>query len=1448
MFSRKLISIAMGLAAAFTATAQTLPEALRARPLKGEAAKALSAPRAASSAQRLLTTTDGTEIWGSLISSNAWTDNDQPAGMYSFGSNASSTAIEALKVADHLIVNGGYGYKNNYLYYVSYSFDGYTVQSNYYAVSMDDWKSVYTEPVEDVGMIALDADTDPTTNLSYGCFYNSEGSSFEFAKMNYATFEKTTIATLQKGLVAVAMDITGKVYAINTDGALVTVDKMNGEVTVIGSTGVSPKYLQSAAFDRTTGKLYWAATLSSGQSNLYEVNTTTGKATLLKHFPNDEEFTALYIPTPPAGGAPAEVENLAAIFPNGSYDGTISFNAPTKSVDGSALTGELDYYIVVHRDSIRTGKVMPGGEVKETFGFNDFVFGDATFTVLTGNSAGKSKKKNVSLYIGPDEPIAPQNVVLTYDEASQTMTLTWDAVNIGTHGGYVDPATTTYEVVRYPGAKTVAEKLSATTFSESIASDDLTQYYYTVCATYNYKTGALSTSNAVLAGKAYDVPYLETFDYETSFYLFHVDDVNADNSTWAYDAHDRAARYNYHHTNAGDDWLISPSINLVAGKQYRLAFKAYAGMYSGNSLYPERFEVAMGKGNDGSAMTTPLIGKTDLRTETPTEYRKTFTVDADGTYNFGFHAISDANMYRLLVDSISVTEAADKACPDEPTELTVTPAADGSLKATISFLTPAKTIGGTPITSVSKVSIYRNAEAEPIKTFGTTAASTRLTYTDEALTQNGNVTYRVQAANEAGEGLEAEATVFVGFDVPLAPDNVLLRDNNGSLSLSWSAVVNGVNGGNVGSIEYIIYQMDQEGNATQVGTTTETTFSPTIEAVTEQQFVYYRVSARTTAGEGETERSNGVLVGDPYYLPFEESVPQGGLTTVQWYTEQSGSSAFELTTEASADNDGGAFRCVIRTAGDDASVCSPKITLVGATQPKLIFQYYFAPGMEAKIKPIVNLATQSKAETTTIDLATEAGEAGWRQATIDLTPYATAPYIIIELHATGSKSGEAVLIDDVRVVNMLQSNLAARTLSGQQSIYAGQPATFLAIISNLGEETVSDYTVSLFADGKEVTMVEGPAINSLEDKQISLSYTAPAASAGSEMAFYAKINCQDDLNDSDDTTEEIFVSVLESTLPTAENVTASGTEETVLTWDAPEIGDQLSVTDDFEAYTPWATSGFGEWLTYDGDGARNYRFNGITMPHEGEAFAYIVFNPAQLGISTATYPEFTPHSGKQYMVSMAASTYYAPSGNDDWLISPELSGKAQTISLYARSYYNDVEYVYPESFEICTSTGGTAASDFTTVVATNRDLPFEWTEYTADLPEGTKRFAIHCISVDKFALFVDDVTYSVAAPSIVGYNIYVDGKLVATLGADQTTWTSTASGEHKYEVSVVYDKGESAPVEANASTGISLTTAELASPQDVYTADGRLVRRNATTIKGLPRGIYVVGNLRMLVR
>ena len=36
-------------------------------------------------------------------------------------------------------------------------------------------------------------------------------------------------------------------------------------------------------------------------------------------------------------------------------------------------------------------------------------------------------------------------------------------------------------------------------------------------------------------------------------------------------------------------------------------------------------------------------------------------------------------------------------------------------------------------------------------------------------------------------------------------------------------------------------------------------------------------------------------------------------------------------------------------------------------------------------------------------------------------------------------------------------------------------------------------------------------------------------------------------------------------------------------------------------------------------------------------------------------------------------------------------------------------------------------------------------------------------------------------------------------------------------------------------------------PVDVYTIDGKLVRRQTTTLRGLRKGVYVVGNKKVVV-
>ena len=84
---------------------------------------------------------------------------------------------------------------------------------------------------------------------------------------------------------------------IDDYGDLYKIDMNSGNETLVGATGVVPgNYYQSATFDQTTGKLWWAARTEGERSVLYEVNTSTGEATQKAVFPWDERFLALYIP------------------------------------------------------------------------------------------------------------------------------------------------------------------------------------------------------------------------------------------------------------------------------------------------------------------------------------------------------------------------------------------------------------------------------------------------------------------------------------------------------------------------------------------------------------------------------------------------------------------------------------------------------------------------------------------------------------------------------------------------------------------------------------------------------------------------------------------------------------------------------------------------------------------------------------------------------------------------------------------------------------------------------------------------------------------------------------------------------------------------------------------------------------------------------------------------
>lgn len=169
-----------------------------------------------------------------------------------------------------------------------------------------------------------------------------------------------------------------------------------------------------------------------------------------------------------------------------------------------------------------------------------------------------------------------------------------------------------------------------------------------------YLTQAISDISLVFSktGAAYPVPYKETFGSANSFNEFTIINANGDNNTWTYNSMNERADYNWSMTTGGDDWLITPAIFLEAGKNYVFSLRAR----SFSASLPEKFEVKMGNSNSVEAMTVGLIDTTKVETGDLTTYSAQVSVEADGNYFFGVHAVSDADNMMLAVDDIAVDE------------------------------------------------------------------------------------------------------------------------------------------------------------------------------------------------------------------------------------------------------------------------------------------------------------------------------------------------------------------------------------------------------------------------------------------------------------------------------------------------------------------------------------------------------------------------------------------------------------------------------------------------------------------------------------------------------------------------------------------------------------------------------------------------------------------------
>lgn len=878
---------------------------------------------------------------------------------------------------------------------------------------------------------------------------------------------------------------------------------------------------------------------------------------------------------------------------------------------------------------------------------------------------------------------------------------------------------------------------------------------------------------------------------------------------------------------AMDDWLITPPVKLEAGKAYQVSFKASAN----GTSFPERIEVKWGADKTVAGMTNVLVEPTVLSSAQDKDFSAVISPDADGFYYVGFHGISDADMFYLYVDDINIAAGTSAAVPGQATALTATKAANGEKKATITFNAPATTLSGAALASLTKVELLRGEEV--VKTFDAPQPGAALSY-DDNLPASGVYTYTVIGYNAEGAGDKASTSVYVGFDYPEAPAEVVLTENAenpGTVTVTWTAVDKDVTGTALGSgnVTYDLYEFDG-GNRVAVAKGLATT-SYTYAAVSEgQDFKQYAVFANTERGEGDGQISAMLAIGQPYDT-YSESFADASLTYIlgSMPVPDMGQGSVSIFSDtrfddlSSCDGDNGFLGFQGQNLDDASRIFTGKINLAAMTNPALTFYTYNIGGDDINEISVLVSAPNANVWTEIFHstvMAINPAE-GWNQVTVSLAAYA-GQTVQIALQGV-VKYYQFTLVDAIKVGSLVDYDLVASKISAPDKVKAGADYTVDVTVANEGAKDATAYTVELYAGNEKVAEKTSDALATLASgSTATVSFERTMSALATEPVTYKAVvvfAADEVLNNNE--TSEVAVAPIVSKLPVVTDLAASIADGgNKLTWSEPDLTAAApeAITEDFETATAFAKE-YGDWTFVDVDGSPVGGFQNMDVPgiDPGTTTASFFVWDQTNGIGNQT---FDAHSGMKYL---AALFRYDDMASDDWAISPELYGDAQTVSFYAKSYSK----TYPEKIEVYYSTGSVDPKDFVLIQGTTVNIvPDAWTKYDVELPEGAKHFAIRSFAAGSFMLMIDDVTFipagSVSADlSIVGYDIYRNGEKVNAEPVAECEYTDAAGNAGDvYQVTVVYNKGVSAGSNEAAATS---ALDELAAGVKIATAQGTII-------------------------
>ena len=992
----------------------------------------------------------------------------------------------------------------------------------------------------------------------------------------------------------------------------------------------------------------------------------------------------------------------------------------------------------------------------------------------------------------------------------------------------------------------------------------------------------------------------EGFDTQADFEKWDIINVEEGSTTWTYRTstgkpmQSKCAQILKHSPNAAEDWLISPDIQLDASKVYEVSFRMTPGTFN----KAESLKAYIGRGKTAEAMTVLLkeVSGVVRGDEVPT-YTATFQPGESGAWNIGFLACSQPEMGRIDLDDITVVEKAGKSVPGKVTELSATPGAKGALTATLSFITPAVTASGDSLAVISYIAITRNGE--PMDTIPAPRPGQAVAVTDTAAAKGVN-TYSVTAVNADGEGEAETCAVFVGPDRPKGVVTARAFRTPDGIRLIWDAPDESQNGGWMDT-DVLTYTLTLAGADTVISAGTNREYIYKIGIDEPQRIYEFSVVAESPEGKGDLVSFNRIAAGKALTAPYAESFAKGRMPAL-WH----------------ADSDCSGFRWLAADPTDeqysDPDIKNYTIYPVDGDDGDLIAENYYAAdsAMSRLVLPIMSLddlaspvarffVLKGSAMPVRLQISRDGGEWGdlpaaewadtvasqrWYECMVPLTG-TRGQKIQLALLARGGT--RRIHIDNFRVeeAGFTRDILVRGGKVRPARVTPGEKSVFTASLRNLGNRTESAYKLRLLRDGQEVAVADGPALDPAQTGNIQFEYTATYADQYRDKSLW-QIELADftaDERPANNSSAKMRWSARSNSVPIPEGLRASTDIEKkklLLKWTAaqnaaaPTQGEPITITDGFEEYTPFLKDTAGDWTIVDGDGMASWNAAYPDFGHKGETMAFQVFNTELGGVQDSVHQDniFFAHTGRQYLLCVANEDLTLP--QDDWLISPRLDGRAQTVSFWAG---------LPQDFgthggiKIGYSMGDNDPDSF---VMLDEGKVFSvtdgWRQYSALLPKGARYFAVNVVANSMF-LKIDDAVYQRhdGQPDqldVIGYNVYRDGLRLNSEPLTEANYIDTTlekGHNYTYRVSTIYAQGESAwsePVTVSLET-VSVSSSktpdeffrivpgglEIISdlPVNVHTVDGRLTARSTRTgFMPLQQGLYIVssaaGNAKVMVR